>query len=209
MAFPYVRVNWADGPVGGTPVSAANLNLMDAAIALASVAGFSSSPPGSPTDGMIWRPKPQAGVFWKFMYDSSEGTYKWVFVGGGPMYSVSETDGSWNNTSYVDPTTTPAASLTIPRAGVYEITFGATVAIAVADMEMRVAVKLGSAATSSDDSASTISPNSSGRDQTMHRTIIRTLSASDVVKLQYKSAGATGTSTLRAHWLYVRPVQVS
>jgi hypothetical protein len=203
MAFPYVKMVHSDGQ----SFSAAKANQLEDGVELAGVKGTSSSPPGSPTDGMLWRPSPQSGVYWLFQYNSAEATYEWVFIGGSPMYSQSDTDGSFNSTSYVDPTSTPNASITVPRAGDYEIEFFATLAIATNDFEMRVAPKLGSASTSDTDAASVVSYNTSGRDFTTGRKIVRTLAASDVVKLQYRSTNA-GTATLRNHGLFVTPVRV-
>jgi hypothetical protein len=206
MTFPYIPLTHADGQSW----NAAKANQLEQGVALAGVAGTASSPPASPVDGMLWRLPADAtlGVYWLLQYDSTQATYDWVAYGpGSPLYSQSDVDGSFNSTSYVDPSTTPNASVTVPRAGDYEIEFFTTLAIATNDFEMRVAPKLGSASTADADCASVVAYNTSGRDFTTGRKIVRTLAASDVVKLQYRSTNA-GTATLRNHGLFVRPIRI-
>jgi hypothetical protein len=206
MPFPYTQQTWTDGV---SSASAARLTVIEAGIALAGVFGTGSSPPGSPSDGMIWR-LPAAsgsGVYWFLQYDSSQATYKWVSMGGPPMSSQSDTDGTWNSTTYVDPTTTPNATVTVPRAGDYEVSWGFQAGIATSDFEMRSAVKIGAAASSDDNCCSAVSPSASGRLLTGHRQKVITAAASDVLKLQYRSSAAGGV-TLFSHWLHVRPVRV-
>jgi len=41
---------------------------------------FSATPPSSPVDGDVWVYNAISGNYWKFVYDSSESTYKWKFA---------------------------------------------------------------------------------------------------------------------------------
>ena len=61
------------------------------------------------------------GINWLFRYNaSSASSYKWEFLGGPPMYSEVAASESTNATSYAA-LTTPGPSITLPRAGDYDI----------------------------------------------------------------------------------------
>jgi hypothetical protein len=81
-----------------------------------------ASPPGSPTSGMLWIYQ-GSGFYWFFVYDSTETTYKWKFVGGPPLVVVSDVQRATSGASlwFADPV------LTTPRAGDYACTFWADV----------------------------------------------------------------------------------
>jgi hypothetical protein len=206
MAFPYVPTTHVDGQSW----SAAKANQLEQAVALAGVVGTGSSPPGSPVDGMLWRLPADAtlGVYWLLQYESSQATYDWVAYGpGSPLYSQSDTDGTFNSTSYVDPSTTPNASVTVPRAGEYLCEWGFQAGIATDDIDIRCAVKIGSASASDNDAATVVTYNTSGRTLTGHRQKVITAAASDVLKLQYRSVNA-GVVALFSHWLFVKPMRM-
>jgi hypothetical protein len=212
MAFPYTKQTWTDGAGGGTPLSAARWNVMEAGIELAGVKGTSSSPPGSPTDGMIWRYPGDGsnGVYWFFQYDSSQSTNKWVLMGGPPLYVEVTTSENVASTSYVD-LSTVGPSYTIGRSGDYLLSYGARVNLTGTNsLTVLVAPKIGSAATSDADAALASSPGVAGA-HVMHATTTRTrrkaLAAGDVVKLQYRGDAATSTAVLD-RWLSVLPIAV-
>jgi hypothetical protein len=122
MAFPYSQQTWTDGV---SSASAARLTVIEAGVALAGVTGTSSTPPGSPVDGMIWRLPADSGngIYWFFQYDSSQATYKWVFMGGPPMYAEVVTDETTASTTYAA-LATAGPSIAIPRSGDYEVQIG-------------------------------------------------------------------------------------
>lgn len=76
----------------------------------------SSSPPGSPADGDRWIYDSGGEYFWQFVYDSSEATNKWKFVGGPPLTVSSDTDLSTTGT-----TTFTTPTLTVPLSGEYTL----------------------------------------------------------------------------------------
>jgi len=124
MAYPWSpNSTWVDGSGGGTPVSAARLNNLEAGVKAAAAQGVSSTPPGSPVDGMIWRLPASAGsgVYWFFIYDSSQATNKWVFMGGPPLSGEVVTQETTTSTTYAA-LATAGPSVVIPRSGDYEIT---------------------------------------------------------------------------------------
>jgi hypothetical protein len=77
-----------------------------------------SSPPGSPSTGDLWIYNGTAGIYWMFIYDNSEATNKWKFVGGPPLRAGRATDETFTEgASYVNAGT--ALAVTLPRAGDY------------------------------------------------------------------------------------------
>lgn len=123
MPFPYTQQTWTDGV---SSASAARLAVIEAGVALAGVTGTSSTPPASPTDGMIWRfPADSAnGVYWFFQYDSSQATFKWVAMGAQvPMYASVLTSETTASAAYVA-LATAGPSITVARQGDYDVTIG-------------------------------------------------------------------------------------
>lgn len=153
--------------------------------------------PADTTNGIVWRLKYNAG---------SGSAYKWEFVGGSPMFSKIDTSETVvTPTAYTDaPTVGP--SVTVPRAGDYEVWIGADFASTQGNTDGFVGVKRGAAATADVDAMS--DHTGSGIHATHSRMLIITgLAASDVLKMQYK----TGSLNLvcKNRWMAVRPIRVS
>lgn len=78
-----------------------------------------AAPPSSPSNGMLWIYS-GTGFYWVFVYDSSETTYKWKFVGGSPLLSTVDTDETFTaGLNWADPATA-GPSITLPRDGDYD-----------------------------------------------------------------------------------------
>jgi len=54
---------------------------------------MAGGPPGAPVTGDIWiaTAVDAAGTAWMFQYDSTQATYKWVFIGGAPARNLVDT----------------------------------------------------------------------------------------------------------------------
>lgn len=151
---------------------------------------------------------------WRFIYNAgSANTDKWEFDGGSPQFHRIDTaEHSGASTSYLD-LATVGPTLTVARAGIYEITFGAALQHfggATSDT-LYCSPKLGSAATADAD-AIVGAPNINGPIPGSRKIITTTrLSASDVVKLQYKTTDNSASKEVYAfnRWLAIRPVRVS
>jgi hypothetical protein len=65
------------------------------------------------------------GVEWHLVYRSAEATYKWRFLGGPPMRSEVLTNEGLNNAAYTA-LTTAGPSITLPRAGDYDVAIEST-----------------------------------------------------------------------------------
>ena len=80
----------------------------------------SATPPAA-KDGDIWVYTGMSGVYWRFMYDSSDATYPWKFIGGGPASALDNTQvGTVGSNLWL---ATP--TLTVPRDGHYLVTWSA------------------------------------------------------------------------------------
>lgn len=66
------------------------------------------------------------GIEWHLVYDSSETTYKWRFVGGSPLVAEVTTAEATGGTAYAA-LTTAGPSIALPRAGDYDVEIGAKV----------------------------------------------------------------------------------
>ena len=151
------------------------------------------------------------GIVWQLVYRSAEATYKWLYVGGPAMRHEILTSEVRSSTTFAD-ITTVGPTLTAPFAGDYEIRGGCQGWNgATGNSTGQAAVKLGSAATSGNedvfrvthmgDASATVKRAGPG-----HRTMIRTLAASDVVKIQYLSSA--GSWEFYHRWLMLTPVWV-
>lgn len=168
----------------------------------------STTPPTATNEQMWFYPADTTnGVVWALKYNSgSASAYKWECVGGASMCLEVATDETTASTTYVD-LATVGPSITVPRAGDYEVEWGASVWNATGGVAEYVAVKRGAAATADADAA-TVSPAQAAPGTSIARKKVFTgLAASDVLKLQCKVNGGTGHFIFR--WISVRPVRVS
>ncbi len=206
-------MSWADPRTWSAAelVTAAKMNEIRDSLR-ASGGTYSTNVPSSPNDQdqFTYPADSTNGVSWEFKYASgSASTYKWQFVGGAPMFAAVATDETRSgSTAYGDLATT-GPSITLPRAGDYEVDWGATI---YADQNEipRVAVKRGVTATSDNDAASAGNINGSAvvaPGISVARSIVMTgMSASDVVKLEYRCSA--GTVNFQMRWLKIRPVRI-
>jgi len=99
-----------------------------------------ASPPASPSTGDIWI-YDGGGFYWKFIYDNSETTYKWKFIGGPALRVGRATDEAFTaGATYVNAGT--ALALTLPRAGDYHIEHICNVYISTQTAAGQVVAKL-------------------------------------------------------------------
>jgi hypothetical protein len=153
---------------------------------------------------------------WRFQYNGSNGTgYKWEFVGGSsPKIEIANAGEATSSGSYVD-LTTVGPSFTVPRAGIYEISFSFN--WWGANCPGGACVKLGAAAAAVTEGASSGAGESgagAGNNITSSsrlgtsKTFTRTLAASDVLKMQYRATAGLNT-TFSDRVLLVKPVRVT
>lgn len=169
-----------------------------------------TSLPSSPVDGqeIYLQTSSMAldGVRWHLAYrEASLSPYKWEFVGGGSLRSWAQTQVSTSGTTYVDLSGGP--SLTIPVAGDYIFTFSVQQWANTALDSARAALKIGSTATTDDESAPTVS-STAGAFHNPSRTMMRNVqTAGSVCKLQYRGSSANSVEFMRRE-LLAYPVRV-
>lgn len=174
----------------------------------ATITGYGTSLPGSPTDGqeyILVDSTTNPTYQWRFRYNAgSLNTDKWEYVGGMAAHSAIDTVESRGSTSYGD-LATVGPSITVPRAGVYDIAFGFGASTTASDT-MLMSIKIGLAA-ETDDNAAAYRANLS-QWTSVARTMRRTAAASDVLIAKYRSFAVT-TVNYEDRWLSVTPVRVS
>jgi hypothetical protein len=183
----------------------------DGSWATASAApGYGTSLPGSPTDGQeyILVDSTTAPTYaWRLRYNAgSASTYKWEFIGGSPaVVGVAASQGT-ASTSYVD-LATAGPSFTLPKAGDYDIEFGAASTSASATMNTFVGLHINGVLWQETLSLGPFGGAASIPSHGMMLLRPTGLTATHVVKLMYKVSAGTGTWAGRI--LKVTPVRVS
>jgi hypothetical protein len=167
---------------------------------------FVTSLPGAPSDGdeCIYEASAANKVYWHLKYKAS--VTKWVKIGGPPLSAEVLTSEARNNAAYGD-LTTVGPSITAPLAGDYRLPHGCEMIVGGADNGGMQSPKIGAAAASDNDA---VHVNAAGAiKNTTARSMVRTLAASDVVKLQYRSSDTAGSISYKNRFLEIDPVFVS
>ena len=183
-----------------------------------------TSPPGSPSDGDLWLypGTGQSGVggfYWMFIYDSSEATYKWKFVGGAPSTRWVTTDESFTDDGTAKDCATAGPTFTAPRAGDYIAKWNCSAYVAsqsatARNMFANVLASsgtwdIGNGAGSSRPAYTIFIASSGGLGQELGSfDIIRGISASGTLKQQYGMTADSGTPHVRWRGLEVTPIRV-
>jgi hypothetical protein len=173
-----------------------------------------TTPPSNPVDGDRWI-YTGSGFTWEFIYDSSETTYKWKFLGGGSITAIVTTDETFTDDSAFHDPTTPGPTVTVPRAGDYEVESSASIYFASQGAERGVGGGVLASSGTWDSSglggsgATWQLSTSLGRNtQGSGWGIVRGMSASGTLKLQVFAETDTGTSHARNRTVRVRPIRV-
>lgn len=157
--------------------------------------------PGSPTDGdeVILVDSLTAPTYaWRMKYVSGiTGTYKWLFIGGSPI-SVQTLAGNTQSGGSGQADLTGGPSLTLPRAGVYDVEYAAA-GYATVSGEMRLYLMINNVLIS----------NLFERDAGSFGARVRhtAAAASHVVKIQYSNT-AGSSATFYERVLSATPVQL-
>ena len=179
-------------------------------VAPSSVVTYGTAFPASPVNGqehILVDSLTAATYQWRFRYNASRADgYRWEFVGGCPAVSEVGSDGSLQATAsatYVD-LTTVGPSITVPNAGVYLVSLGATGYTTAGDIWMSYAI----GATPAADADAIVWSEVASLRTNNARTQRKTLAAGAALVAKYKQSG-TGTITVSKRWMHVLPVAVA
>lgn len=166
--------------------------------------------PGAPIDGqeIFYLADATNGVVWHLKYRSaSASAYKWEYVGGADLSAEVATSEGTASLTYVD-LTTAGPSITVPLAGDYDISHGFAGLHATNNGACYSSYTIGATAANDADLARVVQPstNSSAQSSVSRMRRKTGISASSVIKQQYRTS--TGTATFQDRWLRVLPVRV-
>jgi len=163
--------------------------------------------PASPTDGqqaILVDNVTTPTYCWLLQWSAAAS--KWFFIGGASATSQVLTQESTANNGFID-LATVGPQVTVPRAGLYLITWTCNYYTAAAGNNCMASVKLGATATSANEGVTVAGVGNGWWMSTGRSNMARSLNASDVVKWQANGTGATANFANRN--LAVLPVYVT
>jgi hypothetical protein len=206
----------AGGVLGGTypnPSFAADMatqaELDAVATAKANVITEDTSFPGSPVASQFFSllVDDTNGVEWLFRRNAANT--KWRFQGGAALYAVVNTlETTATTVTWLD-LATVGPSITVPVAGLYEISFGCYMkhGASAGNTQMGASVDGGAPATS-EDALFTQPAASNSAAASVTKTIRATVATpATAIKAQYRN-GTTGTATFDRRWMAILPIQI-
>lgn len=145
------------------------------------------------------------GVLWHLVYESTETTYKWRYIGGPPLVVTLLTAEGTSSATYVD-LTTPGPTVVAPRAGDYDVAVGSMGASSSANDTYHQSYTVGAVA-SSDVWAHRSPCSSFGFGSAAEKTWRQAaVAASASIKAQYKCN--TGAVTFSNRVIRLTPVRI-
>jgi hypothetical protein len=170
--------------------------------------------PASPTpvSGDLWI-YPFTGGYWMFIYDSTEATYKWKFVGGSPLRANVATDETFVDDSTYRDCATPGPIVTLPHDGDYyfQSIFGGYIATQPAGAhQVGSKVTISNGSLENNDSSIAVQHTQGGVGVTCFGAGVNTNAiAGATLKMQYVATNTTGTPHARWRQLCVWPIRVA
>jgi len=174
----------------------------------------STSPPGAPANNDLWI-YPGSGFYWMFLYDSTEATYKWKFVGGPDIQAVVSTDQTFTSDGTFKDPATAGPTITLPRAGDFEVetcaqlyNAGQTTGGSMTTGALASSGTWDGSAAGGVEGAQGYTEAGVAIDPVLLDTL-RGVSSSATVKLQYAASAALGgTSHTRFRVIKARPIRI-
>jgi hypothetical protein len=169
-----------------------------------------ATPPASPQAGDLWM-LPVTNAWWLFCYDPSEPTFKWKFIGGGPLRGGVATDETFTQSaSYVNAAT--VCAVTFPRAGDYfaqhVCDFYISGQTAAGTMQAKLTISAGSLEIN--DSTIAQAMTQTGFAVTAKGQGVNTGTvAGGTLTQQYQAVGLGGTAHVRWRQISVWPIRVA
>lgn len=164
--------------------------------------------PSSPYDGqeVYYGADPTNGVIWHLRYRAAaSGSFKWEFVGGSDLDAIVDTSQTTASTTFVD-LATVGPSITLPLGGDYDFSYGDEGSMGSTSAFKVIALLIAGSEVTADELVVLGAGPLNGLTETSRIRRKTALSSGNVVKLQYRVTGSTGT--FRNRWLRARPVRV-
>jgi hypothetical protein len=167
-------------------------------------------PPASPSDGQqailrlpsSYDPVGGKKLCWTFCYDSAAAM--WDFMGGPPLYAEVQTAEASASGSYVA-LTTPGPSVSLPRAGDYQIEPGFTGSGGVAGQTSFMSYDIaGTGAVDADCATADAGTTGSAVLRPREKTGLTAVT----ITAKYRTTGGV-TATFKNRWLRILPVRIS
>jgi len=172
--------------------------------------------PPAPVDGqeIYYQADATNGIVWHFRYNAASASpYKWEWLGGSRLWAaiaalaaIASAGGGWS-----DLTGSVGPSITVPLAGDYDISAGATGTWAVSANAYHALGATVGGVSSYLDQYTEVSGSIFGGNQGLNGDMRATaVAANTLIKLQYANPGAGNSSTpnFSNRWLRVSPVRV-
>jgi hypothetical protein len=147
------------------------------------------------------------GVVWHLRYVNSEPTYKWRYLGGPPLSAEIATLEGTVSTVYVA-LTTAGPTVTLSRAGDYDVEIGATVANTSAGQSGFMSYDIGATGAVDGDSVTILTGTSGGLTSIYRRKRKAAIAAATTLTAKYRSSSAGGSATFQSRSMSVLPVRI-
>jgi hypothetical protein len=212
----YTATNWVEGvtTLGPTNMNKIETELvyLDTRIPPAAL-GYGTALPGSPVDGqeyVLVDSTTNPSYQWRFRYNAgSSSAYKWEYVGGAPAYSEINTSEGTTSLTYAA-LTTIGPSVTLPRAGDYDVTLGTRLFASATGVTVYMSYDIGATAAADADAVTLYATSVSGVSNSAAVSRLRRKPGLTAVSLTAKyRVDAASTGTFSARWLAAIPVRVS
>jgi Repeat of unknown function (DUF5907) len=166
----------------------------------------------APASGDLWI-YPFTGGYWMFIYDSTEATYKWKFVGGPPMRANVAADETFVDDSTYRDCATPGPIVTLPHDGDYyfQSIFGGYIATQPAGAhQVGSKVTISNGSLENNDSTIAVAHTQGGVGVTCYGQGVNLAAiVGATLKMQYVATNTTGTPHARWRQLCVWPIRVA
>jgi hypothetical protein len=175
------------------------------------VSALAGGPPASPVDGDLWSAtniEAGSNSRWLFQYDGGEvGASKWKFLGGPPLVALVAAGETIGSTGAYVALATPGPSITLPRAGDYDVSQAAYI-FAPTGAAAEMSYDIGATGAIDADSfivgsGSTTSPNASSSCRSQRKTGLA------AVTLTSKYKTNSGAPLVQWRQMTVTPVRIT
>lgn len=204
----YAPTAWNDDAL--PDLTAAQLNRIEQGVADA-YAGvsipFVIALPAGPVDGqeVYFVADALNGVIWHLKYRQADpSAYKWQYVGGSELENVVLT-GEWLQSATYAILTTPGPNVTVPLAGDYDVTLGASSFANTGSADAAMSFQTGG--TAAIDADRTVIGATTGYTQGSSRTVRKTAVAANT-QLSARYKGNAPQTWFLDRFMRVRPVRV-